>query len=115
MAQCKKDCCREQAVYHRRWGHKRYCEYHGHAYADKRDSALSAREKMPDCESGISPSCEGKVSPIRESQGHTTCRWCDDEAHELQRRHEYEILKQERFDSAQTVDEMKAWIRDYIL
>ena len=114
MPQCKKDCCREPAIYHRRWGHKRYCEAHGHAYADKRDAALSARAKMPDCESGISLSCEGKVSQSRQDYGHTTCRWCEEEAQELQRRYEYEARKQQRFDDASTVEEIKDWIRDYM-
>ena len=114
MPQCKKDGCKEQAAYHRRWGHKRYCEAHGHAYADKRDSALKARAKMPDCESGISTSCEGKVSLTRQSCGHTVCRWCEDEAKELQERHEYESRKQQMFDNAQTVEEIKDWIRNYM-
>lgn len=115
MPQCKKDGCREQAVYHRRWGNKRYCETHGHAYADKRDTALVARAKMNDCESGISPSCEGKVRPSRWEQGHTVCRWCEEEAQELQRQHEYETRRQERYDNAQTVEDLKQWIEEYML
>ena len=115
MPQCKKDGCREPAIHHRRWGHKRYCEAHGHAYADKRDAALSARSKMPDCESGISISCEGKVSPARYGAGKTVCRCCEEEAQELQRRYEYETRKQQRFNEAATAESLKEWIRDYML
>lgn len=115
MPKCKKDGCREQATYHRRWGHKRYCEAHGHAYADRRDTALAARAKMNDCESGISPSCEGKVRPSRWDQGVTVCHWCEMEAEELQRRYEYESQKQEKFDKASTVEALKAWIEEYLL
>jgi hypothetical protein len=115
MPQCKKDGCREQAIYHPRWGHKRYCEAHGHAYADKRDTALVARAKMNDCESGISPSCEGKVRPSRWDQGITVCRWCEEEVQELQRQHEYETRRQERYDNAQTVEDLKQWIEEYML
>ena len=115
MPQCKKDGCRETATYHRRWGHKSYCEAHGHAYADKRDKALKARAQMPDCESGISPSCEGKVSMSRQAHGHTVCLWCEEEAHELQRRDAYDRHKQERYDNVQTVEELKEWIEEYLL
>ena len=115
MPQCKKACCREQAVYHRRWGHKRYCEAHGHAYADKRDKALAIRARMPDCESGISRSCEGKLSPARHGAGETVCRWCAEEARELRIRDEYERRKQQRFNDARTVGELKDWLKEYFL
>lgn len=121
MAQCKKDCCRAQAVYHRRWGHKRYCEEHGHAYADKRDAALRAREKMPDCTSGISPSCEGKVGAQRAARGETVCRFCEEEARELHERYVYEERRQRaeeiklwRLDQCDTVEELKEWIKEYV-
>jgi hypothetical protein len=42
------------------------------------------------------------------------CRWCEEEARELQARHDYETRKQQRFDSARTVEEIKDWIRDYM-
>lgn len=122
MSQCKKDGCREQAVYHRRWGHKRYCEVHGHAYADKRDAALRAREKMPDCESGISPSCEGKVGALRAARGETVCRFCEEEARELRARYEHEErerkaeeLKLQQLDQCDTVEALREWIREHVL
>ena len=114
MPQCKKNGCREQAVYHRRWGHKRYCETHGNAYADRRDAALIARSKMNDCGSGISPSCEGKVRPSRWDQGYTVCHWCEEEANEINRRNEYEMRKLQRYDDAKTVEDLKKWIMDYM-
>ena len=114
MPQCKKDGCRDNAVYNRRWGHKRYCETHGHAYADKRDTALAARAKMNDCESGVSPSCEWKVHPSRWDQGKTICAHCEEAAQELNRRHEYETRKRQRYDDANTVDDLKRWISDYM-
>jgi hypothetical protein len=70
---------------------------------------------MTDCASGISPSCEGKVSLLRQSYGHTVCRWCEEEGQELQRRHEFETRKQERYDNAKTVEELKAWLEKYML
>ncbi len=115
MPQCKKDGCREQAVYNRRWGHKRYCETHGHFYADKRDKALAARARRPDCESGISPSCEGKIGTKQHNEGRTVCRWCEEEARELQLRHEYELRKAQSFAGARTVEELKEWVRTYLL
>lgn len=115
MAQCKKDGCRETAVYHRRWGHKRYCEAHGHAYADKRDAALKARENMPDCESGISPSCVGKMSDRQVGMGETVCHFCKQEADELHRMYEHESRKHQEFADAKTVDQLKAWIAEYML
>ena len=114
MPQCKINYCREPAVYNRRWGNKRYCETHGHAYADKRDKALADRAKMPDCESGISPSCEGKVSLSRQSHGHTTCRWCEEHTEELRRKHEYEDQKWVAFHEAETVNQLKEWIKEYL-
>lgn len=114
MPKCKKSCCREQAVYNKRWGHKRYCATHGHAYADKRDAALAARAKMPDCQSGISPSCAGKISQSMWDQGLRVCHWCEEEARKLQARYEYEERKQKRYAEARTVEELKAWIMDYM-
>jgi len=70
---------------------------------------------MLNCESGISPSCAGVVRPIRQSEGHTVCNWCEEEAKELQQRHEYEAKKQKIFDSAKTVDDLKSWIVRYML
>ena len=109
MPQCKKDGCREQAIYHRRWGNKRYCEAHGHAYADKRDKALALRAKMADCQSGISPSCFEKVW-----EGATVCRFCEEAARELRRIQEHEDKKWVAFHYASTVEELKAWIKEYM-
>jgi hypothetical protein len=55
------------------------------------------------------------VSLSRQSYGHTVCRWCEEEAQELQRRYEYETRKQERYDNANTVEDLKAWIEEYML
>lgn len=115
MAKCKKDCCKEQAVYNRRWGCKRYCEAHGHAYADKRDAALKARETMPDCASGISPSCVGKMSVRQVEMGKTICHFCEQEANELHRKYAHERRKMQEFADAKTVDQLKAWIAEYVL
>lgn len=115
MPQCKMNYCKEPAVYNRRWGHKRYCEAHGNAYADKRDKALAARAKMQDCQSGISPSCEGKVSVSRQEHGHTTCRWCEEEQREQLRRQAHLRRKHEQIEKANTVEELKRWIQEFML
>lgn len=122
MPQCEKDGCKEPAVYRHRWGHKRYCEDHGHAYADKRDTALAARAKMPDCASGLSPSCEGKVGTQRHANGETVCRWCAAAADELQERYEHEAREREaeetklrELDRAETVHDLREWIKEYML
>lgn len=113
MPQCKKSNCREPAVYNRRWGHKRYCETHGHAYADRRDKALAVRAKLPDCESGISASCEGKVSPQRAERGETVCRYCDEEMQDQRREQDYQSRKIIMFERAETVEDLKDWIREF--
>jgi hypothetical protein len=115
MPQCKIDGCREQAVPHRRWGGKRYCEKHGNAYADKRDAALAARAKMPNCESGLSPSCTGKVSERQVSAGRGVCHFCEAEADEIAVRCHQERRKWAAYDSAETVEQLKAWLREYML
>jgi hypothetical protein len=115
MPQCKKDGCRENATYNRRWGHKRYCEAHGHAYADKRDKALDARAKMPACKSGVSPSCSGEVNPTRWANGRRVCVFCEQEVEELRQRSEYDRRKQQRLNCATTVAELRDWISDYVL
>jgi len=115
MPQCKKDGCREQAVYHRRWGHKRYCEAHGHVYADKRDTALKARALQPDCASGISTSCTGKVGAAAHARGDTVCHFCMEAAHELDLQRKHEATRERRFREARTTDELKEWIAEYLL
>ncbi len=115
MPQCKKDGCKETAIYHRKWGHKRYCETHGHAYADKRDAALKVRSNMPDCASGVSPSCLGKVGEYRASIGKDVCHFCEELADELDRQEKREAIKQWQFKNAETVEELKAWILEYML
>lgn len=122
MSQCKRDGCEEPVVYNRRWGNKCYCESRGHAYADKRDAALAARAKMPDCASGLSPSCKGKVRAQRYARGETVCRFCEDAARELQkqyeceqREHKLEETKLRDLDNAETVHELREWIKEYML
>jgi len=111
MPRCKRDGCREQAVYHRRWGHKQYCVQHGHAYADKRDKALKVRATLPDCSSGVSMSCEGKVGPQRAERGETTCRVCEEKQMQIDAHYRKHIV----FERAETVEELKNWIREYVL
>ena len=115
MPKCKKDICKELAVYNRRWGHKRYCENHGHAYADKRDSQMIIRANMPNCASGISLSCLGKISQISLEAGKDVCHFCEKLAEELDLKNAMESRKQREFCDAKNVEELKAWISRYML
>ena len=114
MPQCKKDMCREPAVHNRRWGNKRYCETHGHAYADKRDIALKARALMPDCESRISSSCMGKVGVSSQESGKVICRFCEEEILEMEAQARHEEKKWSEFRDASSVEQLKEWIMEYM-
>lgn len=90
MVQCKKDGCREPAV---PYG-KRYCKAHMAEYKEKRRKYDEIRRSLPECTSGVSSLCDGKVGPHIASQGGTVCAHCQreiDAAVEAQRDEDYAI------------------------
>jgi uncharacterized Zn finger protein (UPF0148 family) len=98
MPKCKLNNCREEAV---PYG-KRYCPAHKAAYeAKQREYRKRAAEapKCPDC--GTAPLFGDRVR-------------CPDCQRDEDARQAY-YTKQMQFDEAQTVEELKDWIRKYML
>ena len=98
MPQCKRDGCSEEAV---PYG-KRYCPKHKAEYEAKRKAyhmRAAAAPKCPDCE-------ETPLFGDRER--------CNDCQRDEDARQAY-YTKQRQFDEAQTVEELKDWIRKYML
>lgn len=109
MAQCKLSDCRERAVTGP-W-RKRYCQTHGERYL-KRQREYAARQKtFPDCASGIAPDCAGKVSLARQKYGHGVCTQCEAAGEVLDRARQ----KARAFENAETVHDLKEWIREHLL
>lgn len=109
MPQCKLSDCREQAV-SGPW-RKRYCEEHGERYLRRKKEYDARRRTFPDCASGLSPQCEGKVSEQRQVFGRVTCRPCAEAADALDR----EDYKRRSLENAESVHDLKEWIRSYAL
>lgn len=98
MPQCKKYNCREEAV---PYG-KRYCPKHKAEYEAKKKAyqqRAAAAPKCPDC--GTAPLFGDRV------------RCLDCQRDEVERA--VIRTKQRQFDEAQTVEELKDWIRKYML
>lgn len=112
---CKRDGCREPTVGFNvkteGFKLKPYCEKHYEAYKSKQKEYRELRKTFPDCRSGISIDCEGKVSSSRQSYGKTMCRNCEEEMISLERKER----KNRLFQQASTVDELKEWIKEYML
>lgn len=110
MPQCKRNDCREPAIP----GGKRYCIEHMQAYLARRREA----EKRPMCSGGcgqktartdpedaFSPLC-GACVQEREAKRDT--------AEAAARRQDWEHERMTAFDNAETVRELKEWIKDYM-
>jgi hypothetical protein len=104
MPQCKN--CREPAV-DGPW-HKQYCREHGEAYLAKRKEYERRRALLPDC---ATEGCSNKVPPWKAAVESDLCHECATLAEE----EEAEDRKQRQFDQAETVEELKDWIKEYVL
>lgn len=70
---------------------------------------------MTDCISGISPSCIGKIGAHHASIGKGVCHFCEELANKLDRQENQEAIKRWQFKNAETIEELKAWIAEYML
>lgn len=102
MPQCKRDGCREQAV---PFG-KRYCPEHMAQYRAKQKEYQDWQASAPKCKC-----CGGVMTRTRVDNGTTICGDCEAEQEEQASRYR----KQQAFDNAETVEELKWWIRTYML
>lgn len=66
---------------------------------------------LPECQSGKSPFCKGHVSRKRADLGHTICSDCENLAVMLEKQE----CKEQEFQDATTVEELKAWMVKYLL
>ena len=112
MPQCKKDYCKEPAV-DGPW-RKQYCREHGEAYLAKRKEYQKNRALLPDCAGNCGAKArvtrlypDGPLVPF----DHGLCLECE----KLSEEQEADHRKQRAFESAETVEELKDWIRDHLL
>jgi len=103
MAKCKLSNCREEAV---TFAAKRYCPAHLAEYKRKQREFLAVRATLRCCET-----CGEKLTKTGNDNGDTLCRSCQTEA----RTKRLAELKQRQFDSAETVEALKDWMRKYLL
>jgi len=109
MAQCKLRC--GKAAVAGPW-HKQYCREHGEAYLAKRREAAKNRALLPDCATG----CGDKAQGRKQSDGsvvslsHGLCQSCAMRA----TKEKEENLKSWQFEQAETIEELKDWIREHL-
>jgi len=110
MTQCKRDGCKQTAV-HGPWN-KRYCQDHGEDYLTKRRDYWLAWGTIPAC-----LMCNDKVKVHRLTHGGPLVaegNLCPKCAHNA-RLQDDANRKQRQFDQAETVEDLKSWMREYIL
>lgn len=130
MAQCKKDCCREQAVPH---APKQLCREHLDAYRAKQKEQAAIRATLPDCPGPW----EGRACPDRAKVRHKRvfagepppkdpyfprCPRCqqiadDQNAYERAkaRKAEADRLRLSELDNCDSVEDLRQWIKGHML
>lgn len=98
MPQCKLDYCREPALP----TGKRYCAHHKAEYLRKQQEAVLRDRAAPKCSI-----CE--ENPVFNSA--TICAGCQRELSEQNA----EFAKWAQFEAANTVNDLKEWIKEYML
>jgi len=103
MPQCKRNYCKKPAV---PYG-KQYCEEHLIEYHERRDrdAKRKAEREAPLIEC-ISYDCYNKIEP---DEMH--CSTCEEEFSQQ----EYETNKRESLREAETVEDLRDWIYEYVL
>lgn len=100
MPKCKKDGCYEEALP----SGKRYCKMHKQEYLQKRKDYLAiqaTRRKCIQC-----------GDPLTALQDRLSLDLCGDCAY-INAAHEHQAKVRREFDLAETVDELKDWIRTH--
>jgi hypothetical protein len=106
MPKCKKADCREQAV---PYG-KRYCPAHLAEYKAKQAAYERLKQTLPDC-----INCGQKLSKTRADLGEDICGTCAKALEEEQARVSREEHLHDALDDCTTVDELREFIRCYLL
>ncbi len=111
MPKCKMSNCREEAV---PYG-KRYCPHHMQQYKRKQAeyAAISATLRQCAC-------CGEKLTKTSHDRGDLMCRSCEERVTEEKLQNAYaekrlarKREKDEAFERANSVDELKDWIKRY--
>lgn len=113
MAKCKLDRCSEAAV-SGPW-RKRYCAEHGARYLEKQRAYAKIAATLPACASGIAPDCTGKLSVARHEAGDDVCLQCQRRGESLAAEQYARYARMASFENAETVHELKEWIKEYML
>jgi len=102
MPQCKKDGCREPALP----TGKRYCVSHMAEYLRKQKEYAAVSATLRCC-----ASCGTKLTKTGHDRGDLYCASCVQRYEARQ----VEIEKSSSFETVETVDDLKQWIRRYML
>lgn len=103
MAKCKLNDCFEQAV-EGPW-RKRYCRAHGLRYLQRKRDHEARAAAAPKCTRCRTP----LMSDYYKQLG--LCKTCEDEDDRIRAEH----MKWDAFTNADTVHDLKEWIREYML
>jgi hypothetical protein len=101
MPKCKRDYCNEQAV---PYG-KRLCPKHLAEYHQKQRAYMAVQATLRSCR------CGAKLTKTAHDRGDTLCASCqraEDDARA-------ESAKRDRLYAAETVDDLRDWIAEYVL
>lgn len=102
VRQCKRDGCREDAVLYG----KQYCPTHTAERVARQRRSAAMRATLPNC-----VCCGEHLTLAAHTNGYDTCTECR-QAQELR---DAEHAKVAAFDDAETVDDLKQWMRQYLL
>jgi hypothetical protein len=94
---------------------KRYCAAHKEEYRRRRRLHEQISATLPDCALDLAPDCTGKLSKTRFDAGDTSCLQCQREDQVQQDLLAEYTRKMTMFDDADTVHELKLWMREFVL
>ena len=102
MPQCKMSNCREPALP----TGKQYCAHHQSEYLRKQREYAAVQATLRKCEC-----CGQPLTLTRHNNGENLCNSCS----EVENQRRAVLRKEERFEEASTVDDLKSWIKEYLL
>jgi hypothetical protein len=114
MAKCKLGCGNEAVE--GKW-RKRYCRACGERYLSKKREYDTLHHTLPVCSHNLDPNCTGRVSPhhLRNNPDTDACTHCDKVLNAQLEEEDANDLKLHYLDNAETVHELREWIKEHML
>jgi len=112
MPKCKLSCGRVAVV--GKW-RKRYYKECGEKYLEKQRAFQEIARTLPMCDTRTAADCTGRLGGLRHGAGYTNCIQCQTERQKEEEKGSVENTKNDLFYRAETFEELKEWIDEYLL